>query len=221
MLMPLRLTPLLAALAPPLCWACGGPAPTREPLCRSCRAHLRFLPREPVEQAGVTLWAPVAYEGSARDLVCGLKYRGAAGLADALAAQIVASAPGAWLPAPAAPVVPSLVPVPISRARARRRGFNQAALLAAALTRRTGLPLAGCLERRRPAASQVGRGRRQRLAVLAGAFALRPGLPAPERALLIDDVATTGATLAACAEALRAAGCAQVAALTYARTLGR
>jgi ComF family protein len=237
---PLRLVPLLAALAPPLCWSCGGPARSHEPLCRPCRAHLRFLSREPVELEGVTVWAPVAYEGPARDLVSGLKYRRAAGLAETLAGQIAASAPAALLtrraaadstsvPSPVTAahtasspdVPPSLVPVPITRARARRRGFNQAALLAAALARRTGLPLAGCLERRRPTAPQVGRGRQDRLKALPGAFALRPGLPAPERALLVDDVATTGATLAACAAVLREAGCGRVAALTYARTLSR
>ena len=205
MLMPLRLGPLLAALAPPLCWACGGAAPAREPLCRDCRARLRFLDPEPVTLAGVPLWAPVAYDGPARELVRGLKYRGAAGLADALASQIAATAPATLLPrsareacphatdrgssakdiairppaADACSAGPVLVPVPTARSRARRRGYDQADLLAVSLARRTGLPVARCLIRVRADAPQVGRGRAARLAALAGAFALRPGVEAP------------------------------------------
>ncbi|HEY6780388.1 MAG TPA: hypothetical protein VI111_05495, partial [Thermoleophilaceae bacterium] len=100
-------------------------------------------------------------------------------------------------------------------------GYDQARLLAAALARRTGLELVPCLARRPGGASQVGRGRAARLAALEGAFELRPGTRPPARALLVDDVVTTGATLAACAQALRGAGCVDLAALTYARTLGR
>ena len=54
-------------LAPRLCWGCGGPARRGEPLCRHCRLGLRRLPAEPVPLAGVPVWAPVAYEGAARD----------------------------------------------------------------------------------------------------------------------------------------------------------
>ncbi len=114
-----------------------------------------------------------------------------------------------------------LVPVPTARSRARRRGYDQAELLAAALARRTGLALARCLTRVRGDDPQVGRSRAARLAALSGAFAPRPGVEPPARALLVDDVVTTGATFAACAEALHVAGCREVAALAYARTLGR
>jgi ComF family protein len=213
-LLPIRLRPLLAAVAPPLCWSCGAVAPAREPLCRACRARLRFLDPEPVALAGLPLWAPVAYEGPARDLVRGLKYRGAAGLADALATQIVAGLPAPWKEGSV------LVPVPTARSRVRRRGYDQAQLLAAALARRTGLRVERCLVRRRGDAPQVGRGRSARRASLAGSFALRTG-HAPGRVLLVDDVVTTGATLAACAETMHAVGCLDLTALAYARTLAR
>jgi ComF family protein len=202
-------------LAPPLCWACNGPARRREPLCAGCRRRLRRLPEEPVRVGGVSAWAPVGYEGPARALVRALKFRGAVALADSMAAQIVANAPPGLFGAPAA-----LVPVPLHRRRERRRGFNQARELAAALARRTALPVADCLERAGGASTQVGRGRRERRAGPSGAVRVRAG-PPHGRALLIDDVVTTGGTLRACAEALRSAGCREIAAVAFARTLGR
>jgi predicted amidophosphoribosyltransferase len=111
-----------------------------------------------------------------------------------------------------------LVPVPLHPRRRRQRGYNQAERLAAAVARRTGLELADCLERRGPAAArQVGRGRADRLA----GPEIEAARPVPRRVLLVDDVCTTGATLAACAAALRANGTTSVSALVYARTLGR
>ncbi len=151
----------------------------------------------------------MAYEGPGRALVRGLKYRGAVGLAEPMAAAICAGAPE---------LDGVLVPVPLHPRRRRQRGYNQAERLAAALGRRAGLEVADCLERTGPAAArQVGRDRAERLA---GPRIEARGA-APPSALLVDDVCTTGATLSACAAALRAAGTAQVEAVVYARTLGR
>jgi predicted amidophosphoribosyltransferase len=111
------------------------------------------------------------------------------------------------------------VPAPLHPRRLRRRGYNQAALVAEALGRRTGLEVADCLSRSGPAATQVGRDRAERRAGPAGSVEVRAAVP--ERAILVDDVATTGATLAACASALRAAGSIEVLALVFARTIGR
>ena len=201
---------LLDVLAPPVCVACGGWAGRAEPVCAACRARLRWLGPEPV----VDTWAPVAYAGPARDVVAALKFRGALRVADAMAAAVCAGAPAGWLSDDAV-----LVPVPLHPARRRRRGFNQAERLATAVAARTGLPVSDCLERRGSSATQMGRGREDRLARIAGSIGVI-GQP-PRSVVLIDDVVTTGATLHACAAALHTAGTADVRAMAYARTPGR
>jgi ComF family protein len=205
--------PLGELLAPPLCWGCDGPARRGEALCRRCRGSLHRLAAEPVWLSGVRVWAPVAYSGPARDLVGALKFRGAVRVADAMAAQIAANAPPELLAGV------TLVPVPLHPRRLRSRGYNQAAAIAAALARRAGLEVADCLARTGPALTQVGRHRAERRAGPAGAIELR-GV-APVRVLLADDVVTTGATLAACRATLVGAGSTKVAAVVFARTLGR
>jgi len=128
-----------------------------------------------------------------------------------MSAQMSASAPPRMLEADA------IVPVPPARARARRRGFDPAALLACGVARRVDLPLTPCLRRVGPAPPQVGARARDRRT--AGRIRIEPVERAPTRALLLDDVHTTGATLHACATALRAAGAETVSALTYSRAL--
>jgi predicted amidophosphoribosyltransferase len=229
----------LVPFAPPLCWSCRAPAARGAPLCACCRARLRFLDGRPLTLSGVRVWAVVAYEGPARDLVLALKYRAAAGLAGSLAAFMAQSAAlaeargaalteaqGAALAGALAGTrvaalagARALVPVPLHPARRRLRGFNQAELLARALARRTGLPVAACLRRSGPDRRQVGRGRGARLSGPSGSVAARGR--APPRALLVDDVVTTGATLGACARALRESGAVDVAAVVFARTPGR
>jgi len=206
---------LLDLLVPRACWACGARARRREPLCLACRRDLRWLDGDPVLLQGVRTWAPVVYDGPARALVAGLKFRGATSLAAPMAAQIAAGAPLPMLRPPAL-----LVPVPLDPRRARTRGYNQAERLAAQLATRTGMRVADCL-RRRSGGRQVGRGRGERLLALAGAVEPRPCAQVPERAVLVDDVITTGGTISACADALFAAGAIDVAAVAYALTPGR
>jgi ComF family protein len=165
---------------------------------------------------GVDGWAPLAYAGPARAVVTALKFRGALRIASAMAAQVCANAPSGWL------VASALVPVPLHPARRRKRGFNQAERLATAIAHRTGVPVVDCLSRAGPRATQMGRGRAARLTGIAGTVTIHPEARAPPgRLLLIDDVMTTGATLAACATALETAGATEIAAVTYARTPGR
>jgi predicted amidophosphoribosyltransferase len=92
-------------------------------------------------------------------------------------------------------------------------------VLAEAIAARAQQPVLDCLVRRGSDDRQVGRGRAARLAGPAGAFVATGAVP--DRVALVDDVVTTGATLAACARALHAGGARQVVALSFARTPGR
>lgn len=223
---------LVALVAPPACAACRAPLPGAEAvLCPSCRRALPWLRGARCPRCGLpatagscrrcpatgaafaAAWAPVAYEGPARALVTALKFGGALALADAMAAQIAAGAPPALLAGA------TLVPAPLHPTRARARGFDQAERLAAALSRRTSRPLRPCLRRSGPATRQLGSARVERLR--RERLDVRIAGPVPPTVLLVDDVHTTGATLDACARTLRAAGARHVAAVTYARTLGR
>ena len=129
-----------------------------------------------------------------------------------LLAQLMAEAFAA-LPRPDA-----LVPVPLHRARLRRRGYDQALELAKPLARALRIPLrADALVRVRATAPQSERDAAARRRNVRHAFAVRPGAPLPARVVLVDDVMTTGATLHAAARALRRAGVARVEAWVCAR----
>jgi len=175
-------------------------------MCDRCEVSLRRLP--PVRSAVPGLdavWSAAPYEGVARHLIGALKFGARVALAEEAAALIAGRAPPSLLDG-------AIVPVPPAPLRRRRRGFDPADGLATALAKRTGLSLVPCLARSQ-SPRQVGRHRAERLA---DPPRVRAVSPAPDRAVLVDDVTTTGATLAACAEALRDAGAARVAAVTLA-----
>jgi predicted amidophosphoribosyltransferase len=153
------------------------------------------------------LVAAGAFAGEAREIVHGLKFRRLLGLAER-AAEAIDRAGGELLDG-------TVVPVPASPLRWRWRGFDPAEEIALALARRRGLTLSRCL-RRRHGPRQVGRSRRERVGD-PPEVQLRGR--APRNALLVDDVCTTGATLAACAASLRTGGCERVVAAVVARAL--
>ncbi len=156
-----------------------------------------------------------AYDAELRALIVLLKYNGVEPLARLLAG---------WLALvisqqPELAQVDALVPVPLHRRRQRARGFNQAELVARELSRWTKLPVEPrWLRRIKDTPSQTGLTPAQREENVRGAFATERKLDSA-RILLLDDVCTTGATLSACARALKQAGAAQVNAVTVARVV--
>lgn len=159
--------------------------------------------------------AAFAYEGVLRRTLARLKYGGAARLARPLAdaaAPLLGPFVGACAPA-------ALVPVPVHRDRLRQRGYNQAALLARQLGGELGLVVSDVLDRARPTSQQHRLNRAERLRNLRGAFVMGRDARAPPRAILVDDILTTSATLEACAAVLRASGCQRVVGVAIAREI--
>jgi predicted amidophosphoribosyltransferase len=158
------------------------------------------------------------YESRARDLVVSLKFGGRPGLAKVAGVTLagVVRCSEWWTSGDRPPAGLAVVPVPAAPLRYRRRGFDPGELVAAALARELCLPFERCLARRSDR-RQVGRPRRDRLA---NPPRVRIAGSVPAAALLVDDVLTTGATVGACAHALRTAGCDRVRGAVFAHALG-
>ena len=212
---------LLDLLLPPSCAGCGlfGHLVCRDCLAGFHRAEApddRFAAADPGTLVGDALELAVAafaHGGTLRRALQRLKYGGSGRIAEPLGR---AAAPALEALTRVCGALP-LVPVPVHEARRRQRGYNQAALLAFALGRETGLSVVDILERPRPTARQHGLGRAARLHNLRGAFALRDGAWPPPRLILIDDILTTSATMESCALVLREAGAASVYGFAIAR----
>ena len=200
-------------VCPPWCDRCGQPEPHFGP-CRLCHD---WVP--PFGRARSAVWL----DAPARKAVHALKYGGFPKVARDLAAVMVRH-----LPPP--PPGSALVPIPLARRRLARRGYNQSEVLARALGTAWQMPvLCGLLARVRETASQTTLTPASRLANVAGAFGTRnsevgrrngSAFRVPTSALvLVDDVFTTGATLAAAASALAGAGATHIAAVTFGRAV--
>ncbi len=213
---------------PARCPGCGTEGP---PICAACLPALDARLEVP---AGIAIGLPsdipppllqlewcAPFTGLIRNALHELKYAGEKRLAVPLGAAIARR----WRRAGAGGDL--LVPVPVHADRARSRGYDQAELIARAAARELGLPCAPILERARATIAQFDLDRTARATNVDGAFRLRPrATPAGDQdrrplsgrwVILIDDVVTTGATLAACAQPLLEAGAVGVSAATVAR----
>ncbi|WP_232822964.1 ComF family protein [Oceanibium sediminis] len=237
--MPISRDALVTLLFPPECAGCRAPTTAAHGLCASCWTQTRFItgpvcdgcgqplptaaPGVAVRCEGCTSHPPawdrgraaILYEGRGRDIVLSLKHRDRQDLTPVLAR---------WLHRAGRELIGDadiLTPVPLHWTRLAKRRFNQSAELA----RRpelgfAGLVLPDLLTRARATASLKGRTRGERQAILRDAIRLTPRHAARvqgKSVLLLDDVMTTGATLSAAAEALRAGGARHIAVLVVAR----
>lgn len=212
------LEPILALAFPPLCSACGTflPGP-RSLLCPSCESALKAAILSEGERRDiraslvgssalddVVVLARFDRGSPLRPLIHRLKYAGGRSVGEDLGFRL-----GGLLAAERLPV-DALLPVPLHRSRRRERGYNQARLIADGI--RSAFPLEmldDVLRRSRSTPSQTGLTAGERPRNVAGAFLVPTGRESQIRGrglLLVDDVLTTGATLNACASALKAAG---------------
>jgi ComF family protein len=186
------------------CACCGQPGAD---LCRPCRFSLASSRSTVIDAAGLEIVAALRFDGAVRRAILGLKFANRRAVARHLADLVVRRLPDhrrfdvvTW--------------APTSSRRTRRRGYDQAELLARQVARRLGLPCTRLLWRTH-GAPQTGRGRSERLD--GPRFRGRPGA-AHLRVLVVDDVVTTGSTLQAAATALRAAGIGHVTCVAVAAT---
>lgn len=211
----------LAAIAPlsgRFCFVCGErlfSADAGEPVCGECRWE------RPLFQRAL---AYGSYDGGLRDLIHLLKYeriQPAAGVLGRMLAEVMAELATGF-----GTEIPVVVPVPLHADKLRERGFNQSELVAAHALKllREAMPrlvlMPELLERVRPTLSQTGLTMPQRRENMRGAFRVkRPELFAARSVLLVDDVYTTGTTIAEGSRALRRAGASKVWVATLARVL--
>ncbi len=235
---------VLDALLPPQCLTCEQPVRAAGQFCAACFAATSFITAPFCDRCATPVpfrarlgatddgvlacdrcladpppWerarAALRYDEQARRMLLPFKHADRVELARPLARMLARA--GAGLVARA----DRIVPVPLHRRRLFARRYNQAALLARALGQATGRPVVlDALLRVRPTESLGHLGRAARAEAVAGAFTVRPRRRAAldgARVLLVDDVLTSGATAAACARALLAAGCVAVDVLVAAR----
>lgn len=183
-----------------VCYRCDSPSPLGR-TCRDCRQESQL----------VSLNCFTQYEGPAKDLLWALKFEraqaAATTIADMLAEQFACNTPEDAI----------IVPLPTAMKRVRKRGYDQAVLVARAYAKRTGCQYAPLLQRYGNQ-EQKGAGRQQRLHQLDGSLRIRHTADiAGKRIILVDDVVTTGASMEAAASVLKTSGAKVVAGLAFAR----
>jgi len=201
---------LLDLIFPPTCEVCR--QRSLEALCPDCFSQVKFMK----PQLGVHCAA--AYDGVLRTAIHRFKFQGRKKLADPLGIMLVkylSHDPGLKMEE-----VDCLIPVPLHPRRLRQRGFNQAALLAAVVSRYYEVPVLPALARVRNTHPQFDLPRAERQTNVRGAFKItEPQAVYNKNVLLLDDIFTTGSTIAECSRALQIAGARRVEILTLSRAI--
>jgi competence protein ComFC len=190
----------LPRVGSPVCGRCGLPTAFATFVCEECKN---------VDFGFQSARAPLKYDGVGKQVVHALKYRGYKRVVGRLAAPLMLQVVGEGH-------FDAVVPVPLHSSRLRKRGFNQAELLARGVAEKLKATVSDTLEVVRGTRDQVELSAAQRRANVAGAYTATK--PLRGKILLIDDVFTTGATMSACAGTMVRAGAEEVHALSLCRT---
>ena len=219
-------TNLIEVAYPPRCAGCGlrgrwvcDECLKRTPLFADPRCQICSLPstgaacdcRELPDRID-QLWIAAPYDGWVRSAIHSYKFAGETARAPHFASLLAAACASMGADA-------VLAPVPLHAKRKRQRGYEQTLILAREIGKRTDQQVFTGLRKGRDTPQQVGLSRGERSLNLLDAFELAPGISAPEHIILIDDVATTGATLTECAIAARNGGATRVSAVVIAHGL--
>ena len=192
----------LPLIGRPFCARCGMPSAFETSVCDECKG---------VDFGFESARAPLRYTGVGKEIIHSLKYQGYTRVVEKLATPLMLSVldnQGRF---------DAVVPVPLHRSRLRRRGFNQAELLARSLANEIKSPVSDTIQVVRKTRDQVELSAAERRENVSGAF--RAGGRVRGTILLIDDVFTTGATMSSCAETLLRAGAQEVHGLSLCRTV--
>jgi competence protein ComFC len=190
----------LPMIGSPVCGRCGLPTAFATFVCEECKN---------VDYGFESARAPLKYDGVGKKIVHALKYHGYKRVVGRLAAPLMLQVLDNTR-------FDAVVPVPLHRSRLRKRGFNQAELLAGGIAGKMKATVSDTLEVVRSTRDQVELSAAQRRANVAGAYSATG--PLRGKILLVDDVFTTGATMSACAASLVRAGAQEVHALSLCRT---
>jgi ComF family protein len=200
----------LNLIFPPQCEVCH--RKSEETLCHDCFAQVKFMK----PQMGIN--SAAAYEGVVKTALHRFKFQNRKRLAQPLGIMLVnylCQLPGFKIEA-----IDCIVPVPLHQRRQRARGFNQVELLAEVVGRYFEKPVVPAIARIRDTHPQFDLPREQRISNVKGVFkATNPSALAGRTVLLLDDIYTTGSTVAECSQAIRRAGAKKIEVLTLARAV--
>ena len=204
------LNSILDLIFPPRCEVCR--KSSQEALCQDCFIKIKFM------KPHLGIYSASTYDGPLKEAIQRFKFKNRKRLAEPLGLLLVkylSHSPGLNMKE-----LDLIVPVPLHRNRLKERGFNQVELLVKKLAQYFEIPVVPALERTRHTKAQFDLARHERFPNIKGAFAVKPYISVlNKRVLLVDDIYTTGATIAECSLGLKQAGAKRVEILTLSRAV--